>query len=118
MATSKRTNQRTLGTVLKAKRQERGLSLRGLAEALEVAPSSVLRFESDERRPSPELLKRIAKLLHADPEELLALANHQLPTLAPYLRAKYDLDPEAIAELEAHFADVTNQKRPQRRSKP
>lgn len=103
---------RTLHGVLKAKREEQGWSVRGLAEELDLAPSTILRFEDGSRRPSPELMKRLAKALKTNNEELLALGNHKLPTFAPYLRAKYDLSPEAVAELEAHFKTVTaNQKR-------
>lgn len=98
---------RTLAGVLKQKREALGLSVRGLADELDVAPSSILRFEDGTRRPSPELIRRIARALKTNGDELLALANHKLPTFAPYLRAKYDLSLEAIAELEQHFKDVT-----------
>jgi len=111
------TKKRTLGSVLKTKREAQGMSMHGLAGALGIYASSVLRFESDERRPGPDLLKRLARVLKTDPEELLALGNHGLPTFAPYLRAKYDLSPEAITELEQHFAAVTTKSAPKRRGK-
>jgi hypothetical protein len=34
---------------------------------------------------------------------------HGLPALVPYLRAKYDLPTEAVAQLEAHF-ELINEK--------
>jgi len=98
---------RTLAGVLKERREALGLSVRGLADELSVAPSTILRFEDGTRRPTPELIKRLAKVLKTNGDELLALANHKLPTFAPYLRAKYDLSPEAVAELEQHFKDVS-----------
>jgi hypothetical protein len=47
------------------------------------------------------------------PTDLYVLAGYggseTLPGFAPYLRAKYDLPPEAISQLEAHF-ELLNQK--------
>lgn len=105
----KNQNARTLGSVIKRGREELGLSVRGLAAAVQVAPSSILRLESDEYRPTEDLLRRLAATLDADFEELDALATKNLPRLAPYLRAKYDLPPEAIADLERHFDQVTKE---------
>ena len=105
------TRTRTLGSELKAKRTELGFTVRGLARAVDVAPSTILRLEADEWKPAPELIKRLARALKLKAEELEALANTNLPRFAPYLRAKYDLSDEAIAELEAHFKAVSRQRR-------
>ena len=83
------------------------MSVRGLAEATDLAPSSVLRFENDERRPSAAVVRRLASVLGLDRTLLLELANRELPSFPTYLRTKYKLSPTAIAELEGHFADVS-----------
>lgn len=98
--------KRTLGSELKAKREARGLSIRALAAAADLAPSSVLRLEKDEIGATDDTLRRLAKLLRTPYRDLAALSG-DLPAFAPYLRAKYDLSNDAIAELEAHFAAVT-----------
>ena len=46
-------------------------------------------------------------------EDLYALAGYktpdELPTFRPYMRAKYDLPPEAVRELESYFEFLRNQ---------
>ena len=110
-------NAKTLAGVLRAQREALGLSARGLARDTELNLSSIVRFESGERRPSPEVVRRLAKVLKLNAEELLALTNDDLPRFAPYLRAKYDLSDDAIAELEAHFKEVSKQRQPKKRSR-
>jgi hypothetical protein len=50
----------------------------------------------------------VARALEVEPADLYLEAGfgdaHGLPGLGPYLRAKYHLPPEAVAQLEAHFA--------------
>lgn len=108
---------RTLGSVLRAKREELGLSLRAVGEAADLAPSSVMRLENDEIGATDDTVRRLAKALQTNYRDLATLAGGKLPNFAPYLRAKYDLSPEAIAELEGHFAAVTKQHAPKRGSK-
>jgi transcriptional regulator with XRE-family HTH domain len=103
-------SNRTLGSVIKTKRHELGLTVRGLARAVELAPSSITRLEDDQFRPSDDILKRIGRVLHIQLDELRALAPGELPRFAPYLRAKYDLDDDAIAELEKHFEVVAKRR--------
>jgi plasmid maintenance system antidote protein VapI len=98
---------KTFGSVLRAKREELGLSVRGLAAAVELAPSSISRLEDNNFRATEDTVRRLAKVLQTNPDELLALSHGDLPRLAPYLRAKFDLSDEAVAELERHFAAVT-----------
>ena len=59
--------------------------------------------------PLPETLKDLARVLKIPMSDLFVIADwlpaDELPTLKPYLRAKYhDLDEAAIAELE-RYAD-------------
>ena len=108
---------RTFGSVLRELREERGLSVRSLATAAGLNASSVSRLENDEMGPSDDTVRRLAKVLKTSYRELSTLAGGNLPNFAPYLRAKFDLSPEAIAELEGHFAAVTKQHAPKRGSK-
>jgi hypothetical protein len=52
-------------------------------------------------------LWRLAQALGIDVEDLYLDAGYSdgrgLPGFAPYLRAKYDLPDDAVAQLEAHF---------------
>jgi cytoskeletal protein RodZ len=108
---------KTFGSVLKSKREALGLSVRGLAQAVDLAPSSISRLEDDNFKASEDTVRRIAKALGANVDELLALSHGDLPRFAPYLRAKYDLSDEAVAELEAHFAEVSRKSAKPRKAK-
>lgn len=108
---------RTFGSVLRDLREQRGLSVRSLATTAGLNASSVSRLENDEMGPSDDTVRRLAKVLNTPYRELSTLAGGNLPNFAPYLRAKFDLSPEAIAELEGHFAAVTKQHAPKRGSK-
>src|SRR5687768_4790202 len=83
--------QKSLGATIRSARESLGMSVRGLAEAMELAPSSVLRFENDERRPSAAVVRRLARVLGIDRTMLLELANRELPSFPTYLRTKYKL---------------------------
>jgi len=57
--------------------------------------------------PQPDTLKAIARVLGLSVSDLYVLTDWlpagELPTLKPYLRAKYhDLDEQAIADIEAY----------------
>ena len=57
--------------------------------------------------PSPKHLQAIARALNVSIEDLYGLAGYdipeRLPTFTPYLRAKYELPPEAVSDLERYF---------------
>jgi transcriptional regulator with XRE-family HTH domain len=57
--------------------------------------------------PSPKSLLAIAETLGLPIEDLYALVGYavpkRLPAFTPYLRAKFDLPPEAVADLERFF---------------
>lgn len=98
--------KKTFGSVMRGLREAQGLSMRALGRAADIDVAYVMKLEADERRPSPAVLARLAKVLKANAEELQALAVVNLPRFAPYLRAKYDLSDDQVAELEMHFAAV------------
>lgn len=57
--------------------------------------------------PQPDTLRAIARVLDVPISDLFVIADWlpagELPTLQPYLRAKYrDLDEQAIADIEAY----------------
>jgi transcriptional regulator with XRE-family HTH domain len=57
--------------------------------------------------PSPKSLRAIGNTLRVPIEDLYALAGYdlpvRLPSLRPYLRARYHLPHEAVADLERYF---------------
>jgi len=97
-----------LGEHVRHLRQARGLSVRGLAAQAKVDATWLSRLEHGTySSPDPRSLARLARALDIDVEDLYLDAGysdgHGLPGFAPYLRAKYDLPAEAVAQLEAHF---------------
>jgi len=93
---------------LRRLRERQGLSIRGLAEAADVDATWVSRLERGVySKPDARLIRTVADALGVAPSQLFAAAGYedekQLPQFAPYLRAKYDLPEEAVAQLEAHF---------------
>jgi len=110
-----------LGAAIRHHRQAAGLSQLALANQIGVPASTVLRLERGEfNRPDPEKLARLAEALEIEAEELYALAPYpDLPEMAPYLRAKYGMSEEAVAEAEEFFADLEQrEKHGGRRGKP
>ena len=97
------------GTYIKQVRQEKGLSSRALARAVGVNDSTIVRIEQGAiEAPRPNLLRAIARELDLPLSDVFAQADYvtpnDLPTFAPYLRAKYgELPPAAVAELQQSF---------------
>lgn len=104
------TQARQLGQLLQRQRQTRGVSVRALAAASGVNISSIISLErGDILAPQPDTLKDLAAALDLPISDLFTVAGWlpagELPTLRPYLRAKYrHLDDTAIADLE-RYAD-------------
>ena len=98
-----------LGAYIQQLRLERNLSVRALAARAKVDASWLSRLEHG-RYTSPDArsLWRIARALDVEVADLYLEAGfgdaHGLPGFAPYLRAKYQLPQEAVAQLVAHFA--------------
>src|SRR5579884_2514090 len=104
---------RRIGKYVRARRLSLGLSLANAAEASNLDQSYWNRLENGYyQKPDPRLLPAIAETLQVDVADLYALAGYpvpkQLPGFQPYLRAKYDLPPEAIADLERYFDLLRN----------
>jgi transcriptional regulator with XRE-family HTH domain len=99
---------RQLGQLLRKRREARGLGVRGLEAASGVNISSIISLErGDILAPQPDTLKALAAALDMPVSDLFTVAGwlpaKELPTLKPYLRAKYrQLDEAAIADLERY----------------
>jgi transcriptional regulator with XRE-family HTH domain len=98
-----------LGIYVQQLRLERALGVRGLAARAKVDASWLSRLEHGRiASPDARSLWRIARALDVEVADLYLEAGfgdaHGLPGFGPYLRAKYHLPPDAVAQLEAHFA--------------
>jgi transcriptional regulator with XRE-family HTH domain len=102
------TQARNLGRLIRQRREERALGIRGLEAASGVNVSSIVSLErGDILTPQPDTLKSLAAALDMPVSDLFTVAGWlpagELPTLKPYLRAKYrQLDEQAIADLERY----------------
>ena len=95
-----------VGQLIRDRRQEKGLSVRGLAAAAHVDSTWLSRVEHGIYvNPDPRNLHRLAQVLDMETMDLFTAAEYAegLPGFAPYLRSKYDLPAQAIEQLEAHF---------------
>lgn len=59
------------------------------------------------KQPKPEVLHGLAAALEVPAEDLFALVGYQvpeaLPSFAPYLRAKYAMNSEALADMDDYL---------------
>jgi len=102
-----------LGAYVQQLRTKRALGVRGLATRAKVDPSWLSRLEHGRiASPDARSLWRIARALDVEVADLYLEAGfgdaQRLPGFGPYLRAKYHLPPEAVAQLEAHFALIND----------
>ncbi len=104
------TRPKHAGDIIKQARLKKGLTVRQAAERLDMDFGYYAKIENGQVR-LPKNIRPIAKFYGLDHEELTARATPSLPSLAPYLRAKYDLDDEAVAELEQVFNEVRQSRR-------
>jgi transcriptional regulator with XRE-family HTH domain len=106
MTTDKK-NQ-SLGDYIRDRRTSRGWSLNDVAGISGLHLSYWSKLEAGQyESPSPKHLQIIARTLGVRFEDLYGLAGYEsperLPSFTPYLRAKYELPPEAVADLERYF---------------
>lgn len=64
-----------IGTNIRRLRKAKGFTQRGFAEILGIPVSSYSNYENNNRTPSLDLLKEIAKLLNVDLHKILGVAN-------------------------------------------
>lgn len=104
--------QPSLGQVLRARREQAGLSQYALEDLSGVDHSVIGRIESGHiAAPGPDKLTRLAEALRLPVADVFVLAGYavprQLPSFRPYLRSRYgELPPEAHARLDAYFQRI------------
>jgi len=104
---------RTLGEYVRARRLANGWTLSEAARRSDVDLAYLSRLElGGYQTPNPRYLSAIARALDVQPEDLYGLAGYdipeRLPALAPYMRTKYDMPPEAVRDLEKYFELLRN----------
>ena len=110
MVASKRLGN--LGKYLRAEREARGWSARDLAERSGVPDSTIVRIESGFiATPRPDKLSKLARALELSLAEVYGRAHYSvpegLPTLRPYLQAKYpQLPAAAINQIQVYVERV------------
>lgn len=96
-----------LGQLVSSRRIELGWSIRKLASVSGVNVSTVLLLErGDNRTPQGDTLRALARALDIPASDLFTvvewLPSGELPTVRPYLRAKYrELPEDAVTEIES-----------------
>jgi transcriptional regulator with XRE-family HTH domain len=102
-----------LARILRDRRAGLGLTIRQLEADSGVNVATIVRLERGEiLAPQPDTLKALARPLDLTVADLFAVTEwlpaEELPTLKPYLRAKYhDLDERAITDLERFVDQIT-----------
>lgn len=101
-----------LGALVHAARSAKGMSVRALADRVGVNFSSISYIEAGRvHRPAVRTLQRLSRALEIPLDQLYSLAGYNrpegLPELRDYLRLKYRLDDEGIAEIEARLKHLT-----------
>jgi transcriptional regulator with XRE-family HTH domain len=102
-----------LGAHIRQAREAAGLSVRQVAELVGTAHSQLVKIENGYRESPPaELLQRIANALEIDATDLLGFIGvtlpKGLPSVEPYLRAKYKLKGEALQEATEQLQRIIN----------
>lgn len=107
------TQQESIAALLRRLREDAGLSLRRLAELSGVNVANISRLESGQApRSTQSSLTKLAEALNVDPRRLykaagITDADAALPSLRPYLRAKYSHLPAGkVDEMVAFFETI------------
>ncbi len=101
-----------LGQLIRARREQLGLSVRQLADQAEMNFATISRLEQGQfGSPRADKLARLAAALDLNVADLYGLAEYtvpsQLPSFQPYLRSKYrDMPPEALRDLDKAFERI------------
>lgn len=61
----------TIGQILRNKRQGLGLLLRQVSAYVDIDPAILSKIERNERKPTKEMLERLAEILKLDKDELM-----------------------------------------------
>jgi len=105
-----------LGQLLKAKREECGLSTHRLAAAADMDQATIVRFEAGTiAAPRPDKLSRLAEVLGLSSADVFTLAGYTAPTdlppLRPYLLAMYpDLRGDDCDQIERYVNRIAKKR--------
>jgi transcriptional regulator with XRE-family HTH domain len=97
------------GDYIRRHRKQQKLTSRGLAERADIDIATVVRLEQGKyRTPRPKTLEGLSSALELPLADVFAMADYvlpyDLPTMTPYLKARYGFLPEeAISSLDAYF---------------
>lgn len=112
-------NTTKLGPFIRQQREANNLSVRDLADKLDVSFGFVGHLESGRKAPTTDMLRRLARALRVPVEDLFALSDHMmtetLPDFAPYLRAKFELADRDIKKLQTQFDELLDKKTSKRK---
>ena len=109
-----------LGTYIKEKRTEKGLSIRRLAELAAISHTEVKRIEDGLRKQtSPQVLRSIASALGVPYEDLMAAAGYideptaetESGTVATGIKDTEDLSQEEIEQVNQYIAFLKSQRK-------
>ncbi|MDP7331059.1 MAG: helix-turn-helix transcriptional regulator [Candidatus Marinimicrobia bacterium] len=103
-------SKKTFGQLIRSLRQAKGISLRKLAEEVDVSFVNIAHIENDKVKTSKKTIQQLAKALGQDVDELLARAEEisddiediirkQASTLPSFLRSAKNLTKEQWLEL-------------------
>jgi transcriptional regulator with XRE-family HTH domain len=103
-----RDNRSELGKILRQRRLMVRLTLAELSATAGVSPSYVGRIEKGERFPSARILRRLAKPLNFEEDELFTLADYLSPepSLDSQNSIAWKLDPYVANRLSRETVDV------------
>ena len=112
---------KTLGKMIRKLRKEKGLSLRKLAEVVDVSYVNISHIENGRFKTSKKVLKQIAEALDYDRDELFALADtideevediiRKIPKIIPdFLRTAKNLSSEEWNDLTEHVKNINKNK--------
>jgi transcriptional regulator with XRE-family HTH domain len=102
---------RELGQLVKRARRTRKLSLRALDELTGVSYGWLGRLEHGQMSaPAPSKLTKVAEVLSIAPERIDLITrgriSRDLPPIRTYFRAKYQLAPHEITQIEEVFDQI------------
>lgn len=101
-----------LGTLVRQRRKQRGLTQAALAKAIKLDPSSLARIERDERLPSLVVAARLIEALGLDREQVLEFLTRERTakrTLVEKKRAVLESDLTA-EDLETLLQEIRKRK--------
>jgi len=108
---------KSFGETVREMREAQRLGLRTAAERLGISPTYLSRIErGKERPPRPDLIKKLARLLGGDPDQLFRLSESTDPDLASYLNLVPNVPEFLRTAMEMHltsedFADLIGELR-------